>query len=89
MLSSILLGSVIGYIYWLLFVTQQRRAFFPGEQNQKRFAISIFLAITRVAMLGGCMFYLLRSPSINLILVLISCMLTFWFIIIKYKGISV
>lgn len=88
MFSSLIIGSLIGCVYGLFFVLQQKRAFSSKQlqKNSKQFIAALLLTVTRFVLLGGCLYYLLHSPSINFILILLSCMVTFWFIVLKQRG---
>jgi uncharacterized membrane protein len=79
---SIALGLLIGTLYGLFFVTQQRRALSFDPTNFTRHLItSIMLSSLRLLILSLCILYILHSSIINLILVLISFILAFGYIV--------
>lgn len=83
---SIALGLLIGIIYGLFFVTQQRRAFSLDQPTFTRHLItSLLLSTLRFTILAFCMVYILHSPSINPILILLSAPLAFWYIVRNKK----
>lgn len=79
---SIPLGLLIGIIYGLFFVTQQRRAFsFNQTTFTRHLATSLLLSMFRFTILAFCIVYILHSPTINPILILLSSTLAFWYIV--------
>jgi len=79
---SIALGLLIGTLYGLFFVIQQRRALvFNRSTFTNHLIISVLFSFIRFALFALCMVYILHSSSINLILVLISFILAFWYIV--------
>ncbi|HSC24741.1 MAG TPA: hypothetical protein VLB80_00790 [Candidatus Babeliales bacterium] len=86
---SIILGLIIGTVYGLFFVAQQRRALSLGHVSLLYYLFSSLLfSCIRCIIFAFCIIYVLRSSSIDLILVLISFSLAFWYIIRKYKSIT-
>ena len=81
-LKSLILGSFIGFLYGLFFVIQQRRVFFNGK---KTLFTTLLFSNLRLIFFALSVFYILHLPSINLILVLISFILTTWYYIFS-KG---
>lgn len=84
---SIGLGAVVGYCYGLFFITKQKKAFFIQQfHNKKRQFISFFcFSVGRFLLLCFFLGYVLRSSMIHSILLLISFIGAFWFIILKKK----
>jgi len=83
---SVIIGISIGYFYGLSFVTQQKRAFFIQHfHRKKQFILSFCLSIGRLLLLYVCFSYLLHYPAIHSILLVISFMGAFWFIVINKK----
>jgi len=87
-LLSLTIGTFLGLIHGLLFVAQQKRALFyasPISMKKDMIAMSLFFSCIRLAFFSVSFFYILHYGSINLILVLISFMVTAWFYIVR-KG---
>lgn len=82
---SVAIGLIIGYIYALSFVTQQKKVF--AYRNGWSLGLStVFFIIFRIVLLGLIGFYLLHYSAINLILVMSVFLITFWLIIITKKA---
>lgn len=72
-LQSLLIGCLLGLVYGLFFVIQQRRVFLDSTLiNHKVALLTILLSTTRLAFFGISLFYILHLRSINLILMLLS-----------------
>ena len=83
---SIIIGISVGYFYGLSFVIQQRKSFFIQQFHRRRqFIFSFCLSIGRLLLLCGCFGYLLHSPAIHSILLVVSFMGAFWFIVLNKK----
>jgi hypothetical protein len=84
---SIALGSLIGILYGLSFVNQQKRALSIKHTTFTRHLISaIVLSSARCTIFALCIVYILHSPSINPILILLSFALTLWYIVRNKKA---
>ncbi len=80
---SLLIGSLIGLIYALSFVIQQKKVFLANTNNTKHtFSIYSFYGILRLIVLGLCFYYILQTEAINFILMILSCLITFWLIVL-------
>jgi Ca2+/Na+ antiporter len=78
---SIILGSLIGILYGLFFVTQQRRALSLDRTSfAHHLAKSVLFSLARLIILAIAMVYILHSSSINLILLLLSFLTSFFII---------
>lgn len=83
---SIIIGISIGYFYGLSFVTQQKRAFFIQKfHRKKQFIFSFCLSIGRLLLLCGFFGYLLHYPAIHSILLIVSFMGAFWFMVLNKR----
>jgi hypothetical protein len=89
----ILIGSILGMIYGLLFLLQKRGAFSmiltEEELDRRKWFPAIIVktfvwTLLRLFVLAVAMFYLLPLPTIPLILVLISFFLCFG--VVVHKG---
>ncbi len=83
-----LIGMSAGLFYGLLFITQKRRLFFTNNTQRPIWhhrLTSILLSVLRVALLAAGWYYILRSPTIPFILILVSFLAGFWLIITKMK----
>ncbi len=81
---SLILGLSIGTVYGLFFITQQRRALSLERTSFAHHLMkSVIFSVARLTILAVAMVYILHSSSINPILVLISCVLAFWFVMRK------
>lgn len=88
MLLSILIGTLIGFIYGLSFLGQRKKALSHYSKLEsidisKIHAKIFLLSILRIVCLLFFIFYLLRLKSTNLIIVLIFFLLAFWLVILK------
>jgi hypothetical protein len=82
--TSILLGSLIGLIYGLFFLTEKRRAFFTSTHPSILASSKIkriLFACARIFLFASILVYVLRSLQIQFILVLIFFFITFWLVI--------
>jgi len=97
-LVYISIGSVAGSIYGLLFIAEKQGALFrilPSDEMEKKRRLPIGLVphflwtLLRLILLALLLLYLLPLGTIPFILVMISFLLFFWFIITrKVRGIS-
>lgn len=77
---SVIGGSVAGIVYGLFFAYMQRRVFFSANAANP---LHLFLLMFARLALGGILIcYLLLSPIINPILVLVSFLGAFWLTIL-------
>jgi hypothetical protein len=88
-LPIIILGASAGLLYGLLFISQKIRHFpntnaTPSQIWYHRIS-SILLSMLRIILLGVGTYYLLRSPTIPFILILVSFLAGFWCVIMKKK----
>lgn len=89
---SAFIGLLLGYIYGLFFLFHIRRVLLvkapsPSDKNiTKASLISFTSAIARMVILAVIAWLLLRIPSINFVLVLLSFLVTFWLVILNYKA---
>jgi hypothetical protein len=82
MIISIALGLLIGTLYGLFFVTQQRRALsFDHTTFTRHLSTSVMLSSLRLIILSLSVLYILHSSVINLILVLTSFVLAFGYVV--------
>lgn len=85
---ALLSGIVGGILYGLLFVGQKKILMFasanPHQQTRQKIS-SLLLTMLRIILLGMAWYFLLRSPAIPFILILVSFLAGFWLIIIKQK----
>ncbi len=92
------IGSIAGSIYGLLFVAEKRGALFrilPSDEIEKKRRLPIGMVphflwtLLRLLILVILLLYLLPLGTIPFILVMISFLLFFWFVITrKVRGIS-
>ncbi len=86
---SIIFGISMGYFYGLSFVMQQKRVFFISQRHHKKqFILSFCFSVGRLLLLFGCLSFLLHYSAIHSILLGISFMGAFWFIILNKKAYS-
>jgi predicted neutral ceramidase superfamily lipid hydrolase len=89
LLWSTLTGFSSGLLYGLIFMVQD--LFIPYEKTslskiKKQKFISFFsMATFRIVLAALLWHYVLRSKSLNIILVLISFLVGFWAVVIKKK----
>lgn len=88
-LTSLVIGSFVGYLYGLSFAYTQRKALSAAQQVTEKSSSSrqiIFIAgLLRILVFSCFLFFLLRLTKTDLILVMISFFTLFWFAIIS-KG---
>lgn len=90
--GSIGLGIVAGIMYGFLFT--QKDLSLPDNQTEtkqlrkKNFFSFFFMATFRILLMVLLWHYVLRSSSLNIILVLISFLAGFWTVVIKKKVID-
>jgi len=90
-LISLLTGSVAGIIYGFSFIPHALN-FTPSkeastQQASPRIFISFFLFSTlRILLIGTLLYYILHTGKLNIILVVLAFLISFWFIIIKKKA---
>lgn len=82
-LSSIL-GLLIGHIYGLFFVAKQKRAFY-APITLHTFIVPI---ASRIILFSLLAYYLLITTQIQLILTVISFIISFWSTILQNKATS-
>lgn len=86
--TSLAFGIALGFVYGLFFVLQQKRAFSSSiiVHNRYKFIIAtLFFFSMRIMIFIVSLFYILHSSSINLILVLMSFVITVLIVILS-KG---
>ena len=77
-LGSLALGCITGIVYSFLLIRK-----FSGLQSN--FVSSFFMAFLRIFAVAVLWNYVLRRTSLDIILVLISFLASFWFVVIKKK----
>jgi len=85
-LLSIFIGSSAGLLYGLLFITQKNKIPFSESAKKQIWyhrITSILLSFLRIALLAAGWYYILRSPTIPFILILVSFLAGFWLVITK------
>jgi hypothetical protein len=79
---SLIIGCSIGLVYGLSFALQQRRVFLDHTTSPKSsILIALFLLSFRLIFFALTLLYILHLPSINLILILMSFIVTVWYCI--------
>jgi len=87
LIESLFLGAGAGLLYGLsflghtTFISKISTNFLPG----KKFLFLSLSAFLRLLLLGLLWIYILRTPSLNIILVLISFFAGFWLVILGKK----
>jgi len=90
-LISLLTGSIAGIIYGFSFMPHALN-FTPLKKSNTQHAnprifISFFLFSTlRILLIGTLLYYILHTGKLNIILVVLAFLISFWFIIIKKKA---
>ena len=90
-LTSLAIGVVTGVFYGFTFIPQKllskqaQLSKSPKELRKKSFISFFVFSTVRVALIGALWFYVLRTETINIILVLLSFLISFWRIILKKK----
>ena len=84
-IASLIVGSLAGYIYGLLFIASKEKALSHATYAGSRHLVVLSLTLIRFAFLGTFLIYLLRWDFLVSILTLASFIATFWLIIIR-KG---
>ena len=88
---SLALGAVAGIIYGISFMPKGFN-FVPHEQSnikkvrQKTFVTFFFFSALRILLIGSLLYYILHTGTLNIILVVLAFLTSFWFIIIKKKA---
>lgn len=82
---SLITGFGVGALYGLFFLLQARRRVSPP--TERYYPSPFTYALLRMITLCLLWFFLLRSPSINLILVLVSFLTAFWLVILNDKAV--
>jgi len=88
---SIAIGLSAGIIYGFSFFAQ---GFDPPKKQEKtskdirkrRFTSFFLFAFLRILLIGCLWYFVLRSSSTSIILVLLSFLASFWFVLIKKKA---
>ncbi|HZW60696.1 MAG TPA: hypothetical protein VFF04_00560 [Candidatus Babeliales bacterium] len=83
---SIITGIISGIIYGLFFLLQRRRVFSLDATSYRFHALNVIFSATRILLLAVVWYYLLLSPSINLILLVTSFLGVFWLTILTAKA---
>ena len=83
-ITPIASGIFLGLIYGYSFVAQQRSIFFPEVLAFLVFHHSSFFPL-RIIFFVLTWYYLLRSPILHSILMMIICMVIFWLVILNTK----
>ncbi|MFT6765310.1 MAG: hypothetical protein ACJAZS_000185 [Alteromonas naphthalenivorans] len=85
-LKSFALGSITGCIYGFL-LTRKMSAFAhgPTDSVKSNFVSFFFIALARIFFIAFLWNYILRRTSLNIILVLVSFLASFWAVVIKKK----
>lgn len=88
---SAFVGLILGFIYGLFFLFGMRRVLLLENTTsdphlKKTSLISFVSAISRITILAVIAWLLLRIPSINFVMVLLSFLVTFWLVILNYKA---
>ena len=90
-LVSFGIGIILGILYGLSFLFQKKRGSLfsrssPPYSLMSIIAHALFFFVIRIGFLALVLYYLLRWPSINFILVVLGFLGAFWVIIIKSKA---
>jgi hypothetical protein len=86
MLFTVLLGILLGILYAVSFVTQQRRLF---RVSTKKYPTIPVLIIIRIMLIGIFSYYLLHLPSTRHILIAtIAFIAGFWLVILSKRALS-
>jgi len=87
---SIGIGLGAGIFYGFSFLPQLfplTRSSRSSSELRKRTFFSFFLFSTlRIGLIGALWFYILRTRPVNIILVLISFFISFWYIILRKRA---
>jgi hypothetical protein len=90
--SSLGLGLVTGILYGFFFtkkdLTLPNNNTEPKQLRKENFLSFFFMATLRILLMVLLWHYVLRSSSLNIILVLVSFLAGFWAVIIKKKVIN-
>jgi hypothetical protein len=85
---SLLVGAAAGTIYGFSFMPQGLD-FVPPEKivlkeiRKKTFVSFFFFSTLRILLIGTLLYYILHTRTLNIILVVLAFLISFWFIIIK------
>lgn len=83
-LSALSLGTMLGICYGLSFHWTKALSF--SDKKTTTFAYGGIVSFLRIILCAIILFYVLRIPSIPIILVLVPFFISMWVIIIKYKA---
>ena len=82
-------GLITGIVYGFSFLTQDLSLSSADTQPKKlrkeKFISFFLMATLRILFIIFLWYYVLRSPSLNIILVLVSFLAGFWTVVIKKK----
>lgn len=90
-LLSLVVGIAAGIMYGFSLIAQNIN-FFPKNNplfikgKQKTFISFFLISIVRIFLIGLLLYYILHTQTLNIILVMLAFLITFWFIIIKKKA---
>jgi hypothetical protein len=87
-LLSLGAGFFLGTLYTILFVsTRSKLPVFTGPHaHHKYVAYCVLFAIARFALLLIGAWFFFTMPSINQIIMILSFLVTFWLLVLKYKA---
>lgn len=87
LLTSLFLGAGGGILYGCSFLGQRSFLIRPLGSLSRRFFFAFFslASFVRFVLLAVLFFYVLRSPSLDIILVLVSFFGGFWLIVLQKK----
>ena len=85
--ASLLSGMLTGALYFLLFYKAELAAIQSSIGNRPTGAriTAVIFRIARPVCLVGIIFFILRTTYLDTILVLISCLSTFWVLLLRMK----
>lgn len=84
---SAVLGLLLGSFHGLSFLLTRRRVFSSEGAHKRNLRIaSLSSSILRLLFLAILFFYLLRSPSIHFILLIIGFFIAFWSLILMQRA---
>lgn len=85
-LGSCILGISLGIIYGLSF--QWTKALSLKKSNTRHFCYGASISLLRIFSIALIFFYLLKTPSVQFILIVVPFFIALWLIIIKNKALN-
>lgn len=90
-LGSIFVGIAAGTLHGFAFFqrnltpsTSQGKSF--KELRKRQFVASFLFAFVKITLIAALLFYILHTESMNIILVMLSFLISFWFVILSKRG---